>query len=399
MGRLLRVAPLAAGLTLACNSITGLSALEKVDSIAGDGGAGAAATQIVVGRKTSCALVADKSVWCWGANPGVAPGAVSTTPVHVTKLKNIDTLSIGLEHVCAVDASGTVSCWGRNDSGQLGDGTNAPSPEPKAVPSLPIIDTIIVGTAHSCAHTKPDSDPVQGYCWGQNDSGELGDGSPGSRSGPVKIVLPSGAKIFRLSPGAGFTAAIISTGGLLEAWCWGKNDKGQCGQDPNASPTVVKPTKVPGLPQLERVYAGTDHVCARTPGTKIPWCWGANDQGQLGRNSTSPFGLALAVLGGESVDTMHSGARHSCLTKSDSLEALCWGANDLGQLGGAPSAVQPLPSPAPYLDRVDGLSMRQAEHGCRIVKGIVSCFGSNDSGQLGNGKIEPFGGPVVVKLR
>lgn len=391
----------AAALSVACNSITGVDDLEKVDCVTncGSGGAGGGALTplgVSVGRRASCVIVSDKSVRCWGANPGVLPGTVSTTPVPVAKLADIDGVSIGLEHACALDGSGTVWCWGLNNFGQLGDGTNEASPEPKQVPNLPAIDTVSVGSTHSCAYTSPDIDPVQAYCWGQNDSGQLGDGTKQDSPSPVKVALPSGAKVVRMGPGGGFTAAIVDVGGLLETWCWGKNDKGQCGQ-PTTKPTIDAPEKIPGVPQFERVYPGFEHMCGRTVGTKIPWCWGANEHGQVGINATSPWEAPAAVIGGEQIDTMFVGYRHTCFSKNTSLEGVCWGANDFGQLGGQPSVDQPLPSPAPYLDGA-AVSMRQAEHGCRILADVVSCFGANDSGQLGNGKIGPSSPPGEVNL-
>jgi len=386
-------------MALGCNSISGVDDLQKVDCVGscGSGGSGAVAADIVgVGRRSSCVILTDKTVRCWGANPGVLPGTVSTTPVVVEKLVDIDGVSIGLEHACAKDGAGTVWCWGLNTYGQLGDGTTDPSPEPKAVPGLPTIDTVTVGSTHSCAYTSPDTDPVQAWCWGQNDSGQLGNGNKQNSSSPVQLVLPSGAKVLRLGPGGGFTGAILSVGGNLEAWCWGKNDKGQCGQ-PTTKATIDSPEKVPGVPPLERVYPGFEHMCGRTVGTKIPWCWGANDHGQVGVNKTGAVEPPVEVLGGVGVDTMFVGYRHACLENDSSLEGFCWGANDLGQFGDAPSLDKPSPTPAPYLNGA-GVSMRQAEHGCRVLDGVVSCFGANDSGQLGNGKIEPSSAPVEVQL-
>lgn len=161
--------------------------------------------------------------------------------------------------------------------------------------------------------------------------------------------------------------------------------------------TIPTPEKVPGVPQLERVYPGFEHMCARTVGTKIPWCWGANDHGQVGINKKSAVELPVEILSGQSIDTMFVGYRHTCLLKDTSLEGVCWGANDFGQFGEGPTLDEPLPRPAPYLNGA-AVSMRQAEHGCRLIDGVVSCFGANDSGQLGSGKIEPFSAPVQVNL-
>ncbi|MBI3201791.1 MAG: hypothetical protein HYZ29_09640 [Myxococcales bacterium] len=400
-GQAVRVAALVFGCAaLGCNTLTGLDGLEKADCVENCGGAagsGALAPEgVSVGRNSSCVLMTDKSVRCWGAHPGVAPGTVKTTPIKVATLADIDGLSIGLGHSCAVDGSGTVFCWGQNEHGQLGDGTTTPSPEPKAVPGLPSIDTVIAGAAHSCAYTSPDVEPVQAFCWGQNDSGQLGDGTTTDSPNPVKLVLPVTAKIVRMSPGTGFTPAIVDVAGVLETWCWGRNDKGQCGLSTSQA-VVATPTKIPGVPQLERVYGGSEHVCGRTAGTKLPWCWGANEHGQVGVNKSSPSEPPTAVIGGVAVDTMYVGARHSCLMTNSSVEGRCWGANDFGQFGGPPSTDVLMPSDAPYLNGAATM-MRQAEHGCRILDDVVTCFGANDSGQLGNGKTEPFSAPVVVDL-
>jgi alpha-tubulin suppressor-like RCC1 family protein len=155
-------------------------------------------------------------------------------------------------------------------------------------------------------------------------------------------------------------------------------------------PVVSEPTAVPGLPAVERIYPGYEHCCARTVGTRVPHCWGANEHGQVGINTTSPFEPASAVIGNQAIDTMSPGYRHTCLTTQDDLVAYCWGANDLGQFSGVPGPDQPLPSPEPALDGVP-FSMRQAEHGCGLHPSGIRCWGANDSGQLGNGKIENYG--------
>lgn len=392
---------MAAVATLSCNSIAGLDGLEKVDCVENCAGAGGASgtlvpTSVWVGRKSSCAVMSDKTLRCWGANPGAPPGTVSPSPVAVHELEDVATVSVGLGHTCAVDGSGVVWCWGLNEYGQLGDGTTTPSATPRPVPGLPAIETVAAGTTHTCAYSSPDADPVQAFCWGQNDFGQLGDGTTKDSPNPIKLSLPQGAKIFRMSPGAGFTPAIVSQADVFEAWCWGRNDKGQCGQPPSTA-VVSTPSKIPNVPQLERVYGGTDHVCSRTVGTKLPWCWGANDNGQLGVGKSSASEPPNAVLGGVTIDTMFVGSRHSCFVAGTPPQAKCWGANDLGQFGGPPSLDKHSPEAAPYLDSGQ-VAARQAEHGCRLLDDVVSCFGANESGQVGNGKIETSSPAVQVAL-
>jgi alpha-tubulin suppressor-like RCC1 family protein len=391
---------------LGCNALSGVSDLEKVDctdcgsggSAGGGGTAGGAGTTpiaVTVGPRGSCAILADKSLWCWGANPGVEPGTVSTKPVKVEGISAPTQVSMGLEHTCAVNDSGVVYCWGRNDNGQLGDGSTAASAVPKAVPQLGALDTVSVGRSHSCAYTAPGNPPIQTFCWGANQYGQLGDGTKTDSLEPLKVPLPGDT--LRLGPGGDFTCAVVDVGGSFDAYCWGRNDVGRCGQDPSAMPTVDAPTKPMNLGQVERVYPGGDHVCARTLGTRLPSCWGANNHGQVGINSTSAWELPQSVVGGYVIDTMSPGARHTCLSTRTAIEGVCFGANDLGQFSGVPGSDQPLPMRVPFLDGF-GHSMRRADHGCGVKNDKVLCWGANDSGQLGNGTTGSFGAPVEVSF-
>ncbi len=399
MGRAAALVLLTGSLALSCNSLSGLSDLEKVDCVdgcggagsggsSGAGGAGLTTVSFHVGPKSTCAIRSDKSLWCWGANPGVEPGTVSTKPVKVTGIPDPKQVSIGAEHSCAVDHDGAVYCWGRNDSGQLGDGTTASSAVPKPVPTLGAMAVVGAGSNHTCAYTSLTSPPVQIFCWGDNQYGQLGDGTTTNSPQPIKLSLPG--EVLRLGPGGDFTCAVLDVAGAFNAYCWGRNDVGQCGQDPSGMPAVTQPTKVPGLGEVERVYPGGKHVCTRTLGTRIPWCWGANAHGQLGINKTSAWEPANQVVKGYEINTMSPGARHTCLSTRTELNGVCWGANDLGQFSGNPGPDQPLPTAETFLDG-GGFLMRRAEHGCSLRDDKLSCWGANDSGQLGNGTTGSLG--------
>ncbi|MBX3224103.1 MAG: hypothetical protein KF795_26545 [Labilithrix sp.] len=107
----------------------------------------ATVTAIGVAEHVSCAVRADKTVWCWGADIASLPdgGAIVSTPTPTQikgpggagVLSDVVEVAPGLRHVCARKSDSSVWCWGKNDRGQLGDGTTTDSPYPVRVAGLP----------------------------------------------------------------------------------------------------------------------------------------------------------------------------------------------------------------------------------------------------------------------
>ena len=139
-----------------------------------DGMAGA--VQVVRSEDALCALGGDGSVRCTSAD-GIEwrPMAMSGAPVV--------SLAAGAHHLCALLADGTVACWGENDRGQLGDGTFERRFAPVLLPGLSDVRALALGGDHSCAAL--DDGDVR--CWGANDEGQLGDGTNADRAIPISI--------------------------------------------------------------------------------------------------------------------------------------------------------------------------------------------------------------------
>jgi alpha-tubulin suppressor-like RCC1 family protein len=142
---------------------------------------------------SSCALMIDGRVSCWGANYygqlgdnsfGAAAGKV--TPVPVSGLGKVIAIAPGEFHMCALEEAGTVSCWGLNTNGQIGDGTFGDGNNravPTRIPGLSGVVAITAGNKHTCA-LKADG---TAFCWGANSAGQLGDNSKVDKSSPSPV--------------------------------------------------------------------------------------------------------------------------------------------------------------------------------------------------------------------
>ncbi|ACL23604.1 RCC1 domain-containing protein [Chloroflexus aggregans] len=339
-------------------------------------------TAIAAGDYHTCALTGSGGVWCWGGNYSGQLGDGTTTarstPVAVSGLPSgVETIAAGDYHTCALMSSGGVRCWGHNDRGQLGDGTTTARSTPVAVSGLPSgVTAIAAGRLHTCARTS--SGGV--WCWGDNSDGQLGDGSFTDSSTPVAVSgLASGVET--IAAGGWHTCALTGSGGV---WCWGRNNSGQLGD--GSTIYHITPVAVSGLPSgVTAIAAGGVHTCALT-GSGGVWCWGGNFAGQLGDGTTTDRSTPVAVSGLPSgVTAIAAGDIHTCaLTGSGGV--WCWGGNDFGQLGdgtttnrSTPVAVSGLPSGVTAI--AAGLRYTCALTG----SGGVWCWGYNLSGQLDDG--------------
>jgi alpha-tubulin suppressor-like RCC1 family protein len=184
----------------------------------------------------SCVLISDGSVQCWGSNGngqlGDGTRISSVAPVTVAGLSGATAIAAGGAHSCAIISDGSVRCWGDNTHGQLGDGTDNSSATPVAVLQVRGAIAIAAGYTHTCAIVAGGA--VE--CWGYKERGQLGDGTTtgtpstttilSGSSTPVRVQGLTGATA--LAAGIYHTCAAIADGSV---YCWGDNDSGQLGND------------------------------------------------------------------------------------------------------------------------------------------------------------------------
>jgi alpha-tubulin suppressor-like RCC1 family protein len=342
-------------------------------------------SKIAAGYYHTCAITTGGGVKCWGYNGHGQLGDNSTTmrlaPVDVPSLaKDVTAVAAGFGHTCALTAAGGVLCWGDDDCGpgQVCGISSTQRLTPVNIAGLfSDVTAIVAGDVHTCALTAAGG--VK--CWGSNDVGQLGGNSTVNRSTPVDVTgLTSG--VTAIAAGYFQSCAIMTGGGVK---CWGDNDHGQLGDN---STVHYRSTPVDATVLTSGVTAiaiSTFHACALTMlgGVK---CWGYNGSGELGNNSTvdslTPVDLTGLASG---VSAITGGINHTCaLTTSGGVK--CWGRNENGQLGNTVNS-HPL-IPVDVAGLASGVTAIAAggDHTCALlVSGGVQCWGYNIDGELGNG--------------
>jgi alpha-tubulin suppressor-like RCC1 family protein len=292
---------------------------------------------VSAGTDFTCGITISNKAYCWGSNSHRTLGDGTTAdirlkPVPVAGGLHFNQVSAGNDHGCGVTLDDKAYCWGESSFGELGDGTQNTRLAPVPVVGGLKFRQLAAGLSHTCGVTLTNS----AWCWGNNSSGQLGKGPPQDKS-LVPVRVAGGLHFRRVS--SGFSYSCGETTDNL-GYCWGDNTFGQAGDGTNANSRLTPVLVVGGL-QFDRVgAAGQYHTCGVTPGHKA-YCWGSNDSGQLGIGSNAGLPIYVgfpfsskprAVTGGLLFIQTSAHYRHTCGVTAN-YRAYCWGLNDEGQLG------------------------------------------------------------------
>jgi hypothetical protein len=276
-------------------------------------------------NSATCGLTLSGMAYCWGSfswgtladshneewsSPTATPGDLS-----------FKTISVGF---CGVTTEDRAYCWGTNNYGELGTGDALTHDTFVPVAGDLLFETVAANNGHACGVTSGGDT----YCWGRNEYGTLGTGSTDNSGVPVPI---SGGLLFQSFP----TTQNWGSCGITiegEAYCWGWWGWNH-GEEFHIQGSDIRttPTLIPGGLDISSMGVGEDHGCAVTT-SDAAFCWGTNDQGQLGDGSRTFRAEPTPVSGNHSFVQIVAGGTHTCgLTASGSV--YCWGDNSFGQLG------------------------------------------------------------------
>jgi cysteine-rich repeat protein len=325
---------------------------------------GEAAIDITAGYGFTCVILTGGSVRCWGQNDTGQLGLGNTidmagqvgSAINFGSGLSATVISANMGYACAVLSDGTVRCWGDNTYGLLGLGNKSPVLSGTvALASGTFVTSVVAGCSHACALISGGAI----HCWGDNYLGEFGIGS----STPIDttVALPSsygnvglknGRTATSISVGASISCSLLNDG---ELECWGYNNVGQLGL---GSTQTVGDDEMPGSTGIVstgttaviQIVHGGEHACVLYANSAGMKCWGGNGEGELGygdinrRGNTSSTIPALlppvSLPSGLTATELYAGTADTCVLLSDG-SIRCWGWNDRGQLGlGKVSGVQ-----------------------------------------------------------
>lgn len=330
----------------------------------------------------SCGVTVDHLAYCWGFGPhgqlGTGAGESHRRPVAVTGGLRFRQVSAGNHFTCGVTTDDRTYCWGFNAGGQLGDGTRTTRFVPVAVSGNHRFRQVSAGDSHACAVTTNQ----RAYCWGLLNADMpvvLGNGTTVGSATPVQV---SGGLAFRqVSAGTFHTCGLTSSN---EAFCWGDDASGQIGDGGGASPLRLRPTRVAGGHRFKQLDAGGSHTCAVTPANRA-YCWGDNSPGKLGDGTRSARFSPRAVTGGIAFERVAAGRGSSCGETTEN-RTYCWGSNALGQLGiGAAHARSLTPAVVSGGHVFKQVSTGDSHTCARTAAGKAYCWGNNGNGGVGDG--------------
>ena len=358
--------------------------------------------KIDAGNNYNCGILDNGSVMCWGSNSAGRAGAGLLQNGYVAGNQFVPALitgSLGANRTavaisaggegttCALLDNGSVACWGSGGNGYLGNGDTNDSYVPTLTGSFGAGRTAVaISTAqhHSCAIL--DNGSVA--CWGKGGDGQLGNGGTDDKYTPTltsSLHPNSNRTAIALATGYHFTCALLDNG---QVSCWGgAGGTGRLGD--GQSRTHHTPTLTNSFGEnrtATSISAYYGHTCVILDNGLVS-CWGSGGNGRLGNGGTSNQNtptLTSSLGTNRTAVALSSGDSHTCAIL-DNGSVSCWGRGGNGRLGNGGTSDQITPTLTSSLgaNRTAVALSSGGYHTCAILdNGFGSCWGSGS--QVGN---------------
>lgn len=353
------------------------------------------AVGLSAGYGFTCSVQADRTVACFGTNADGQLGLPQYKPwalvaKRIAGIAHARSVAAGWDFACVLLADGRVRCFGDDRHGQLGTAATRPrqwTPAP-AVPGLAGVVQLAAGYDHTCARTSA----RRVYCWGNNATGQLGRSprSLPSSATPVRVEITA---VIDVAAGAGFNCAVRANHAV---WCWGENGSLQLGRSLRVAYDAT-PVRIAGLPAARSVVTGSGHACALLVTRRVA-CWGENLRGQLGLPTSVPYSQSPRLVPGVAgVTALAAGFDHTCALRAGG-SVTCWGSDNDGQLGNGTFEATATPTAVLGLHHATAIAAGVFFTCARESSGRVQCWGAGSLGELGTGARARLARPGHVAL-
>lgn len=317
---------------------------------------------------------------------------ISIIVISITKFNlksDAQTIAAGGWHSAVVCEDGTVKAFGENASGQLGNGSTSDSNLPVTSIGLSGIISVSAGGDQLEAHTMALKNNGTIWAWGSNIYGALGTGNTNSSTVPQQVLILD--NIIAISAGGWHSSALKSDGTV---WTWGWNIDGQLGDGTYNNRVVAG--KVLGLDSVKQIAAGTYHMLALKKDGTV-WAWGDNQYGQIGDATNTDRTTPVKVNGLSNIVKIAAGRFFSLAVKDDGT-IWTWGENIYGQLGNGTTTNSNVPVQVNNITAAIPAIVATGAFHCLVVgsDGNVWAWGRNTYGNLGDDTEIHRSNPVMV---